>query len=129
MNKFITLLFLSLMVFFSDAIASTTVDGTVVDAETKKPIADVTVIAINPITKVEHAATTDAKGSFKLNTLAPGIYTIKFKKEDYLATEKNKLQVAAKTSHHLNIELSPLVEEDDHYGWRNKGRYGFINMW
>lgn len=129
MNKFFLLLLCLIAFTATQSKASSTVDGTVVAADTKKPIADVTIIAINPITKVEHSATTDAKGEFKIAVSTPGTYNIKFKKEDYISTEKNKLQVVAKTTQHINIEMSPILEEDDHHGWRNKGRYGLITMW
>jgi len=130
MKKFFFLFLILLGFGFAfEAQATSTVDGTVIDAESKKPLADVMVVAVNPITKIEHTAITDAKGEFKIAALAPGTYHIKFKKEDYISTDKNKLQVQAKQTHHLNIELSPMEEEDDHNSWRNKGRYGMINLW
>lgn len=130
MNKILLFCFMFLASAIAfEANATSTVDGTVIDAESKKPLADVMVVAVNPITKTEHTAITDAKGEFKIAALTPGTYHIKFKKEDYITSDKNKLQVQAKLTHHLNVELSPVLEEDDHNNWRNKGRYGMINLW
>ena len=66
--------------FGSEALAQTTsvITGTVIDAATKKPVADVVVTATSPSLQGEQMVVTDASGHYRIPQLPPGIYTLRF---------------------------------------------------
>ena len=64
-------------------IATSNLIGTVVDASTKAPIADVVVTATAPTLQGEQVVVTDATGTYRVPQLPPGVYTLRFEKETY----------------------------------------------
>jgi hypothetical protein len=91
-----------------------------VDASTKKPLADVTVIAVNGNTKSE-VVTTNAQGQFKIVSLAQGTYTIKLSKEEYKSQEKKDVAIKPESTTKVTIEMIPdPVEDDSHKSWWDK---------
>jgi Ca-activated chloride channel family protein len=95
------------------------VSGNVVDATTKKPLAEVTVTAINTTSKKEHIITTDINGEFKISQLPVGVYKFKFHKDNYRAGEKTNVNVKQESSTKLNIEIVNYKDEDieDRKNW------------
>lgn len=95
------------------------VSGNVVDATTKKPLAEVTVTAINTASKKEHTITTDANGDFKIAQLPIGIYKFKFQKDNYKAGEKANVNVKQETPTKLNVEIMNYKDEEieDRRNW------------
>ena len=96
--------------------------GTVVDANTKKPVADVMIIAHGQETGDEQKFTTDVHGQYKIPSLPIGTYTIRFEKSNYKPVEKRNLSVKKVSSNtKMNIEL---FDEDDgvedHHSWLPK---------
>jgi len=89
--------------------------GTVLDAETKKPLNDVTITIKTP-GKADQSITTDAQGNFKMPTLAQGSYTIKFEKDDYRTGEKTNVAVKANPLK-LSFELWRHEEESRQNVW------------
>src|SRR5687768_12699218 len=71
---------------------SVSVSGTVVDASTKKPLAEVTIVAVNGSNKSE-VVTTNAQGQFKISSLPQGTYTLKVSKDDYKNHDKKEVIV------------------------------------
>jgi len=91
--------------------------GIVVDANTRKPVADVMIIARGIETGDEQKFSTDQQGQYKIPALRAGTYTIRFEKDNYKAIEKKNL-IVKKTSAKLNVEL--VLEdgnEEDHHNW------------
>lgn len=74
---------LSLVAFSAFAAGSAVITGTVTDAATKQPIADVVVTATSPNLQGEQVVVTDATGVYRIPQLPPGVYTIRLEKEAY----------------------------------------------
>ncbi len=99
---------------------TTCVSGTVVDASTKKPLADVTVIAVTANSKSE-VVTTNAQGQFKISSLAQGTYTIKLSKDDYKNQEKKDVVVKPENSTKITVEMvAETLETNSHRSWWDK---------
>jgi len=88
-------------------IATSNLIGTVVDASTKAPIADVVVTATAPTLQGEQVVVTDATGTYRVPQLPPGIYTLRFEKESYRPYSRSAIDVAADRTLRLNVELLP----------------------
>jgi Ca-activated chloride channel homolog len=107
----------------SKTCSSCVFSGTVVDANTKKPVADVMVIARGQETGDEQKFTTDQNGQYKIPTLPTGTYTIRFEKNNYKSVEKRNLPVKKLSqSAKMNIELvfNEEEKEEDHHNWQPK---------
>jgi hypothetical protein len=100
--------------------STASVSGTVVDATTKKPLADVTVVAVTGNQKSE-VVTTNALGQFKIVSLAQGTYTIKLAKEDYKSAEKKDVVVKTESGTKLSVEMiAETLEADSYRSWWDK---------
>ena len=94
------------------------VAGTVLDAATKKPVADVVITATHTTAKSQHTITTDANGQFKLPQLPTGTYKFKFEKANYQSVEKQNVTVKQEAPVKINIEISNYPDQDeDHRQW------------
>lgn len=94
--------------------------GIVVDAGTKRPVADVMIIARGQETGDEQKFTTDQHGQYKIPSLPAGTYTIRFEKNNYKPVEKKNLAVKKLSqSAKINIELTQDDDEgeEDHHNW------------
>jgi Ca-activated chloride channel homolog len=104
----------------SNSTNSASVTGTVVDATTKKPLADVTVVAVNGSNKSE-TVTTNAQGHFKIATLAQGTYTLKLTKEDYKNSEKKEVVIKPENTVKVTVEMvAETLESNSHRSWWDK---------
>jgi hypothetical protein len=100
--------------------SSPSISGTVVDATTKKPLADVTVVAMIGTTKTE-VVTTNAQGQFKISSLVQGTYTLKISKEDYKAQDKKEVVVKPDNTAKVSVELiSEGTESNNSRSWWDK---------
>ena len=91
--------------------------GTVMDAVTKKPMADVVIIARGIAINGEQKVVTDVQGQYKISLLPTGSYTLRFEKDNYRPVERRNL-VVKKTPSKLNVELiSEDDAEEDHRTW------------
>src|SRR5437867_3753889 len=91
--------------------------GIVIDATSKKPMADVTIVAKGASSNSEQKVVTDGQGQFTISPLPDGTYTLRFEKNNYKPLEKKNL-VVKNNSAKLNVEL--LVnetKEEDHHSW------------
>jgi hypothetical protein len=85
------------------------VNGTVVNAENKKPLRDVSIIAYNAAKK-EKIVLTDGTGNYSLIDLKPGtLYRLVFEKDGYKKVTKDKLFLKTAEKFVLNVEM----EEDE----------------
>jgi hypothetical protein len=104
----------------SNSNSSASVSGTVVDATTKKPLADVTVVAVTANQKSE-VVTTNALGQFKISSLAQGTYTIRLAKDDYKSAEKKDVVVKPENSTKVTVEMiAEELETSSHRSWWDK---------
>jgi 5-hydroxyisourate hydrolase-like protein (transthyretin family) len=85
------------------------VSGSVVDADTKKPIKEVTVTAYFA-TKKEKYVLTDELGKFDFDELKSGIYKLVFEKEGYRKITKEKISIKTDETFQMRIEM---IEEED----------------
>lgn len=101
------------------------ITGNVVDAISKKPISDVSIIAIHAVTKAEHNILTDANGNFKIATLPLGTYKFKFDKDNYRPTEKTNITIKQTSNAKINIEMVNYKDEDieEKMNWSLKFNY------
>jgi hypothetical protein len=123
------ILFAAIFIFFTklgfaapgtNSNSSPSVSGTVVDAATKKPLADVTVIAVTGNQKSE-AVLTNALGQFKIPSLAQGTYTIRLSKDDYKTSERKEVVVKPETSTKVTVEMvAETLETDSYRSWWDK---------
>lgn len=119
-KKYFLLSFISLvLVFFVNAKeikskGEPLVSGVVVDATSKKPIAEVTITAIHATTKAEHQISTDINGNFKILQLPNGNYKLKFEKNNYKSVEKNNIAIKQDNTTKLNIEIGVEKAEESY---------------
>jgi len=91
--------------------------GIVVDATSKKPMANVIIVAKAASSNNEEKVVTDQQGQYSIPSLPAGTYTLRFEKSNYKPLEKKKV-VVKNNSAKLNVEL--LVnenKEEDHHNW------------
>jgi len=88
-------------------IGGTQLVGSVVDASTKKPVADVVVTATSPQLQGEQVVVTDAGGNYRIPQLNAGTYTLRFEKESYKPYSRSGIELRAESTIRLNIELLP----------------------
>jgi outer membrane receptor protein involved in Fe transport len=81
--------------------------GTVVDASTKRPVADVVVTATSPSLQGEQVALTDATGLYRLPQLPPGVYTLRFESEGFKPYSRNDITLLLNRTIRLNAEILP----------------------
>ena len=78
--------------------------GSVLNAEGKKPIKDVSVTAYLS-SKKEKVVTTDGNGTYSFDDLKPGIYKLVFEKEGYKKVVKEKVCVKVDEGFQMDIEM------------------------
>jgi hypothetical protein len=85
------------------------VTGTVINAESGKPLKDVSIIAYSAAKK-EKVVVSDGTGAYSLIDLKPGtLYKLVFEKDGYKKVVKEKLLFKTSEKYLLNIEMA----EDD----------------
>ena len=82
--------------------------GGVVDADTKKPLTNVSVIAYST-SKKEKVVLTDASGNYAFNELKPGTYKLVFEKEGYKKVTRERVTIRPDEGCQINVEMD---EED-----------------
>jgi hypothetical protein len=96
--------------FGSGALAQATTSvivGTVVDAATKQPIADVLVTATAPGLMGEQGVVTDVTGQYRIPQLPPSVYTLRFEKESFKPYQRGDISLRAGVTIRVNVELLP----------------------
>jgi len=89
------------------AYADSVIVGTVVSAESKKPVSDVVVTATSPNLQGEQVVVTDAQGQYRIPQLPPGIYTLRFDKESFKPFSRAEVQLRLDRTIRVNVELLP----------------------
>lgn len=78
--------------------------GGVVDADTKKPLTNVSVTAYSN-SKKEKVVVTDATGNYAFNELKPGTYKLVFEKDGYRKVTKEKVIIRTDEGCQINVEM------------------------
>ncbi|MCP3061272.1 mucoidy inhibitor MuiA family protein [Myxococcus sp. K38C18041901] len=81
--------------------------GGVIDAQSRGPVSDVVVTATSPSLPGEEVTVTDAQGIYRLPPLPPGVYTLRFEKEQYKPYARSDIQVRMQRTLRVNVELLP----------------------
>lgn len=79
-------------------------NGTVMDAHTRKPLRDVSVTIIGQ-TKKEMIKVSDASGGYSFDDLKPGTYKLVFEKDGYKRQTREKVVIKANVLLQVNIEM------------------------
>jgi len=84
-------------------------NGSVIHADTKKPLKDVSITAFLT-SKKEKVVITDGSGNYTFDDLKAGTYKFVFEKDGYKKVTKEKVIVKVDEGFQLNIEM---IEADD----------------
>ncbi|MCY1077296.1 mucoidy inhibitor MuiA family protein [Archangium lansingense] len=84
-----------------------TIVGTVVDAETKRPLMDVVVTVTSPSLQGEQVVVTDARGQYRIPELPPGIYAMRFDREAFRPFSRSEIQLRLERTIRVNVEMLP----------------------
>lgn len=87
----------------------TDLSGGVVDADTRKPLNNVSVAAYVS-NKKEKVVYTDRDGNFSFSDLKPGIYRLVFEKDGYRRVTKEKVLIRPDEGCQVNVELDEVGE-------------------
>jgi len=82
--------------------------GTVRDALTKEPVAEVVVTVTAPEKLGEEIVVTDGTGSYRISQLPPGTYQLRFEKKNYRSFEREGVLLDSHKTLRVNIEMAPL---------------------
>jgi outer membrane receptor protein involved in Fe transport len=81
--------------------------GTVIDAQSRQPVPDVVVTATSPNLQGEQTVVTDAQGNYRIPQLPPGVYTLRFEKEQFKPYARSDVQLRLNRTIRVNVELLP----------------------
>jgi Carboxypeptidase regulatory-like domain len=101
------LLFLPLLGANAAQAQSSTIIGTVINAQSRQPVEDVVVTATSPNLQGEQTVVTDSQGNYRIPQLPPGIYTLRFEKEQYKPYARADVQLRLNRTIRVNVELLP----------------------
>lgn len=88
----------------SNQCRKTDIAGGVIQAQTKKPLGNVTVTAYVS-DKKEKVAFTDNNGNYSFNELRPGTYKFVFEKDGFKKLTKEKITIRPEGGCQLNVEM------------------------
>ncbi|MCY1017572.1 mucoidy inhibitor MuiA family protein [Pyxidicoccus sp. MSG2] len=84
-----------------------TILGTVIDAQDRRPVPDLVVTATAVSLGGEETVVTDAQGNYRIPFLPPGVYTLRFEKEQYRPYARSDIQLRGENTLRVNVELLP----------------------
>ncbi|HEX5274936.1 MAG TPA: TonB-dependent receptor [Candidatus Rubrimentiphilum sp.] len=85
---------------------SASVSGRITDSQTGGPVVNATVSLKGPST---YTTTTDASGSFQINNVTPGVYSVSITKTGYNTLTQSTLAVLAGTSPNISGQMQPIT--------------------
>ncbi|MCP3103043.1 von Willebrand factor type A domain-containing protein [Myxococcus sp. K15C18031901] len=86
---------------------SSTFVGTVINAVSRHPVPDVVITATSPNLEGEQTVVTDAQGNYRIPRLPPGVYTLRFEKEQYKPYGRSDIQLRLNRTRRVDVELIP----------------------
>src|SRR5260370_4540369 len=81
--------------------------GTVTDAATKKPLADVVVTATSPAVQGQQVVVTDGAGFYRIPELPSGDYALKLEKDGYQPYLREGIALRTEATLRANVALLP----------------------
>jgi hypothetical protein len=106
MHRLLGVLLAVLLPLAAQAQTSTLI-GTVLDAESRVPVTDAIVTATSPSLGRALTTVTDAQGRYRMTGLPPGLYTLRFEKEQYDPYARADIPVRLNRTVRVNVELLP----------------------
>ncbi|WNZ63210.1 mucoidy inhibitor MuiA family protein [Myxococcus sp. MxC21-1] len=82
-----------------------TILGTVTDAQSRKPLADVVVIATAPSLEGDYLTMTNAKGEYLITGIPADLYTLRFEREANKPYARSHIQLRPARTIRVNVEL------------------------
>ncbi|MFO0761632.1 MAG: TonB-dependent receptor [Byssovorax sp.] len=83
------------------------VTGTILDASTKKPLADAVVTVTSPALQGEQVVVTDGSGSYRIPNLPPGDYTLRIDRDTFRPYARGGISMRSNSTIRVNAELLP----------------------
>ncbi|WIG94979.1 mucoidy inhibitor MuiA family protein [Myxococcus sp. SDU36] len=83
------------------------IQGTIIDAQSRKALADVVVTATTSSHPREHVAVANAKGEYHLPRLPADLYTLRFEREGSKPYSRSQIQLRPSRTIRVNVELLP----------------------
>lgn len=83
--------------------------GRVVDVSTQQPLPDVVVTAVSAAMQGEQVVVTDATGSFRIPSLPPGQYELRYEVEGYHPYVRSGVTLSSTVTLKIDAELLPLT--------------------
>jgi hypothetical protein len=87
---------------------SAVLTGTIVDTATRKPLADVAVVATSPAMQGSQSVVTDKSGSYRIPNLPVGQYTLSLTGDGYQPYTRGSITLRVDTTTRVNAELVPV---------------------
>ena len=81
--------------------------GTITDAATKKPLADVVVTVTSPALQGEQTVVTDGSGSYRVPNLPQGDYTLRLDRDAFRPYARGGITMRGNSTIRVNAELLP----------------------
>lgn len=91
----------------SAQIGTSVLIGRVTDASTNKPLADVVVTATSPALQGEQTVVTDGSGAFRIPTLPPGDYTLRYEADGFRPLARQAIPLRASVTLRADAQLLP----------------------
>jgi outer membrane receptor protein involved in Fe transport len=83
-----------------------TIQGTVVDNATKKPLPEVIVMVKSPALQEDQITVTDSSGFYRIPSLPVGVYSIHFEGNGYFPNQQDGINVRSDVTYRLNAALA-----------------------
>ena len=81
--------------------------GSVINANTRQPVADAVVTATSPSLQGEQTVVTDKSGNYQLPQLPPGVYTLRLDAQGFQPYARGDITLRLNRTIRLNVELLP----------------------
>ncbi|MET0342565.1 MAG: TonB-dependent receptor [Polyangiales bacterium] len=86
---------------------TTSLVGSVTDASSGQPVLDAVVTVTSPNLQGEEIAVSDESGSYRIQGLPPGVYTLRVESDTFRPYARTELDLHADTTIRLNVSLLP----------------------
>jgi hypothetical protein len=83
------------------------IQGRVIDAETRKKLANVVITVTSPSLQGEQNQITDSSGAYRVENLPPGEYTLRAETFEYKPYSRGKITLPVDKVITVNMELLP----------------------
>jgi hypothetical protein len=83
------------------------ITGTIVNTESKQPVADAVVTVTSPALQGERTVVTDKTGLYRIPQLPSGVYSLRVEKEDFRPYTRGDIMLRIDRTIRVNVELLP----------------------